>query len=268
MSTATKHKQHKSQIDQYHLNDLSHQLMLAGQVQRDFLPKKLPNTNNHQFSSVFLPADHVSGDIYDIQRLDESHIAFYIADAVGHSMPAAILTMFLKQAIVMRETTGSDYTLFEPSEVLEKLNRKMIEQSLSGCMFATCIYCLFDFKSNTIKFARAGHPYPVLINKHGNEKRLEIRGGLLGVFPGTEFETGTIKMLPGEKLLLFSDGTEPIIGKSDNNNKFEFNKPTLDSFCESGEDIMSLIHKSHREMDIDEAEYDDVTAVCLEILQK
>ncbi|GAH56406.1 unnamed protein product, partial [marine sediment metagenome] len=76
-------------------DDTVEQLRMAGQVQRNFLPARLPNSDTIRWATVFLPADWVSGDIYDIARLDERHIGFYVADAVGHSMPAALLTMLL-----------------------------------------------------------------------------------------------------------------------------------------------------------------------------
>jgi len=87
-------------------SNMAEQLRVAGMVQRDFLPAKLPNSNKLHWGTIFLPAEWVSGDIYDVMRIDESHIGFYVADVVGHGMPAALLTMFLKQALVMRQTSG------------------------------------------------------------------------------------------------------------------------------------------------------------------
>ena len=71
-------------------DNLTEQLRLAGLVQQDFLPAKLPNTDEIRWSTIFLPAEWVSGDIYDIVRIDEQHIGFYVADIVGHGMPAAL----------------------------------------------------------------------------------------------------------------------------------------------------------------------------------
>jgi serine phosphatase RsbU (regulator of sigma subunit) len=48
------------------------------------------------FTRSSRPAGYVSGDLYDVMRLDEKHVGFYMADAVGHGMPAALLTMFMK----------------------------------------------------------------------------------------------------------------------------------------------------------------------------
>jgi sigma-B regulation protein RsbU (phosphoserine phosphatase) len=144
-------------------DNLTEQLRLAGLVQQDFLPAKLPNTDEVQWATIFLPAEWVSGDIYDIVRIDEQHIGFYVADIVGHGMPAALLTIFLKQALVMRETIENNYRIFSPAEVVKNLNLRMTAQKLSGYQFATCCYCLLNTKTLQLTYARAGHPYPILI---------------------------------------------------------------------------------------------------------
>ena len=59
------------------IENLSEQLRLAGLVQRDFLPSELPNTDRIKWAANFLPAEWVSGDIYDVVRLDEQHIGFF-----------------------------------------------------------------------------------------------------------------------------------------------------------------------------------------------
>jgi hypothetical protein len=100
-------------------DNLAEQLRLAGLVQQDFLPTHMPNTDEVQWASIFMPAEWVSGDIYDMVRIDEQHIGFYVADVVGHGMPAALLTIFLKQALLMRETYDSNYRIFPPTEVIE-----------------------------------------------------------------------------------------------------------------------------------------------------
>ena len=118
-------------------SNMAEQLRMAGLVQRDFLPRQLPNCDRLRWDTIFLPAEWVSGDIYDIARLDEEHIGFYVADVVGHGMPAALLTIFLKQALVMRQTTGNSYHIFSPAEVMANLNIRMTEQKLAVNQFIT-----------------------------------------------------------------------------------------------------------------------------------
>ena len=246
--------------------ETTEQLKLAGQVQRDFLPTQLPDCGNIRWQSVYQPADWVSGDIYDITRLDEQHIGFYVADAVGHSMPAALLTMFLKQAIVMRQTRGNDYQIFVPLEVVRKLNARMVAESLRGGLFITCCYCLLNIRTLQMTYCRAGHPYPILIRKGQPLKQLQSQGGLIGVFPETHFEQETVQLQHGDKLLIYSDGAENVVGGFDEKNEFIFSEEfrsithlPLDSMMQS----FGLLAKNSY---VSPQEVDDVTAVALEII--
>ena len=248
------------------VDNLTEQLRLAGLVQQDFLPTQLPNTDTVRWSTAFLPAEWVSGDIYDIVRIDEQHIGFYVADVVGHGMPAALLTIFLKQALVMRETVENNYRIFSPTEAIKKLNVRMAAQKLSGYQFATCCYCLLNVKTLQLTYARAGHPYPILIRPHERPEQLEIRGSLLGIFKDAEYVQRTVQLQSGDKLLLYSDGAEPFIGRFDDQTGFHFEK----KFCEIIElsivDMMDKFNTLAQNQKIEQSEVDDITAVGLEIL--
>jgi len=247
-------------------DNLAEQLRLAGLVQQDFLPTQLPNTDEVQWATFFLPAEWVSGDIYDIVRIDEQHIGFYVADVVGHGMPAALLTIFLKQALLMRETYESNYRIFPPAEVIKNLNVRMAAQKLSGYQFATCCYCLLNTKTLQLTYARAGHPYPILIRPGQQLEQLEIRGSLLGVFEQAEYTQQTVQLQPGDKLLLYSDGAEPFIGKFDDTTGFGFGE----EFCKVKDlSVVEMIDRldtiAHNQK-IELSEIDDITMVALEIL--
>ena len=249
------------------VDNLAEQLRLAGLVQQDFLPAVLPSDNKLQWATVFMPAEWVSGDIYDIVRIDENHIGFYIADVVGHGMPAALLTIFLKQALIMRETTGNSYRIFSPAEVVKKLNMKIAAQKLSGYQFATCCYCLLNTNTLELTYARAGHPYPVLVRPGKEPEQLEVRGSLMGVFEHAEYQERTIQLQPGDKILIYSDGAESCIGSFNDQAGFCFTKhfhsikhiPILE--------MMDGFSTFIQEKEFSQAEIDDVTMLGLEILK-
>jgi len=245
--------------------NLREQLRLAGLVQRDFLPTQLPNCEEAQFAATFIPAEWVSGDIYDVARIDEQHIGFYIADAVGHSMPAALLTIFIKQAMAMRETLDNSYRIFAPTEVITNLNLKMLGQKLSGYQFATCCYCLLNIKTRQLTFARAGHPYPILFRKGQPPLQLETRGALLGVFDGAEFTQQTIQMQRGDRLLLYSDGAELLVGQLYDGEGFRFTEELLALKDAPATEIVDALTQIANDRDIDPAEVDDFTLVGLQI---
>ena len=246
--------------------EMASQLQMAGRVQKDFLPAELPNTEHLRWSAVFMPADWVSGDIYDVARLDENHIAFYIADAVGHSMPAALLTIFLKQAIVMRQTIGSEYEIFSPAEVMTNLNHRIIQQHFSGCQFVTCCYCLLNTDTFEFTYARAGHPYPILIRNGCGPEQLQIRGPLLGIFENSEFAQETIQLNPSDKLILYSDGAEPLIGTSRDGESFDYSADFLRLKDTDAEQFMSEFEVIAMNNKDSLPEIDDITALTLQIL--
>ena len=248
------------------VDNLSEQLRLAGLVQQDFLPTQLPNSDNVRWATVFLPAEWVSGDIYNIARINEQYTGFYIADVVGHGMPAALLTIFVKQALVMRETVENNYRIFSPAEAMTNLNVRMSAQKLSGYQFATCCYCLLNTETLELTFARAGHPYPVLIRRGEDPQQLEIRGSLLGIFNEAEYVQQKVQLQCGDKVLLYSDGAESFIGSFNDQSGYRFSS----EFCEIKDlhigDMLDRFKTLAQGDKITPNEVDDITLVGLEIL--
>ena len=188
------------------LAEVDEQMRLASRLQRDFLPRRLPEIGPVRFAALFRPADWVSGDIYDITRLDETHVGFYLADAVGHGLPAALLTMFIKKALQTKRIAGNQYEILRPDESLALLNQDICEQNLSSCQFCTAVYGLLDCSTMTLSYARAGHPEPILLHADGTSRRLGGTGGLLGILPEETYELGRVTLRPGDRLVVYSDG--------------------------------------------------------------
>ena len=198
----------------YYMQRVDEELRLAARLQRDFLPKTLPAVGPITFDVLFRPAGYVSGDIYDVLRLDETHVGFYIADAVGHGMPAALLTMFIKRALVTKEILKQGYRLLAPGEAMARLNQALVEQELSQATFATALYGMIDTQSLLCTFARAGHPGPLLLSASGELRTLEADGGLLGIFPDDSYSETTVQLHPGDRLVVFTDGVEVLLADS------------------------------------------------------
>ena len=249
------------------VDNLTEQLRLAGLVQQDFLPTQMPNTDRIKWSTVFLPAEWVSGDIYNVVRIDEKHIGFYVADVVGHGMPAALLTIFLKQALVMRATVESTYHIYSPAEVMKNLNSRMATQKLSGYQFATCCYCLLNIETLELTYARAGHPYPVLLRPGEAPKQLEVRGSLLGVFKDADYSEDKIQLQPGDKILLYSDGAEPFIGNFDDLTGFHFTKEFLELRDLPIVEMMDRFNTIFQNQNIEPSEVDDITTIGFETVK-
>lgn len=191
--------------------ELHQELRLAWRVQKDFLPKSLPQTKSIRFSSIYRPASWVSGDIYDVFRLDEEHIGVYIADVVGHGVAAGLITLFVKRALITKEIFDNSYRIIEPAEALEHLNKELIDLDLPEHHFITAFYGIINHKTLSFRFARAGHPFPFYVKNDGRILRISSEGPLLGVFENLKLQTSQIKLGCGEKIILYSDGLEQIL---------------------------------------------------------
>jgi len=195
------------------LKELDEEMRLAARLQRDFLPRRLPEVGPVRFGVLYRPLGWVSGDIYDVVRLDETHVGFYGADAVGHGMPAALLTMFVKRALQTKRIVGNTYEILPPHTSLEQLNAAICEQNLSSCQFCTACYGVLDTASLQLTYARAGHPEGILFRADGPPEKLPAPGSLLGVFPEEQYESRSMALCTGDRLVLYSDGLEDALAE-------------------------------------------------------
>jgi len=191
---------------------LDEELRLAARMQRQLMPDALPEVPGMSFEVLFRPAGYVSGDIYDVQVVDDEHVVFYVADAVGHGVPAALLTMFIKHALMPRDLEMDWYRVLSPDLALGKLNREMIDRQTATVQFATACYGVLNTHTRQLRLSRAGHPAPLLLRSSGAIEPLEPEGPLLGVFDSEGFELMRTQLDPGDRLLMYSDGFELAFG--------------------------------------------------------
>lgn len=246
------------------------ELQLAAMVQREFLPNEMPSLHGVDFAVMWRPANYVSGDIYDVSRLDADHVGVFIADAVGHGVPAALMTMVICRSLVTRERTGGALRLLEPAEVLTRLNSAMIRRQERTTRFATACYALINCRSRTMRLAGAGHPPPLLLSADGSSRNLETNGGLLGVFEDERYDQIESELVVGDRLLLYSDGFEQAFPEKSAEDSYERRLPTnryrdefdrLAKLASPQEIIESLGHR------IDDQigslhQVDDLTLIC------
>jgi sigma-B regulation protein RsbU (phosphoserine phosphatase) len=183
------------------------ELDLARRIQMSFLPQALPEVAGARFAVHYALCGRVGGDFYDVFRLDEGHVGLYVADAMGHGVPASLLTIFVKKGVRPKEVFGRQYRLVPPGEVLGRLNRDLVEQAMPDHPFITMVYALYDQRAQAVTFARAGHPYPLHVPRDGEPVLWQVEGSLLGVFD-TAFPVQSRRVRPGDKVVLYSDGID------------------------------------------------------------
>jgi sigma-B regulation protein RsbU (phosphoserine phosphatase) len=203
--TAEFHRVNK-QLEQAY-QQIDQELMLARRIQHSMLPQALPEMPPVKLAVHYQPRDRVGGDFYDAFRLDENHLGFYVADVMGHGVPASLLTIFVKKAVRAKEIVGNQYRLLSPAEVLQQLNRDLIGQAVAENPFITMVYAVFDGRDQRLAFARAGHPYPLYLPRSGEPELWQVHGTLLGVFE-TQYQVQTRQLGPGDKVVFYTDGLD------------------------------------------------------------
>ena len=184
-------------------------LELTRRIHRGFLPRVLPEVLQARFAVCYRPRSRIGGDFYDVMRLDEEHVAMYVADAMGRGLPASsLLSIYVKKSIHAKEIMGRSYRLVPPDEVLARLNRELVALNLPEPPFVTMAWVQLNCRTGAVQFARAAHPHPLCIPREGESVYWHAPGTLLGVFEA-EFPAQHLQMHSGDKVLIYTDGVHP-----------------------------------------------------------
>ena len=246
------------------------ELQLAAIVQRELLPREIPTLHGIRFATLWRPANYVSGDIYDLTRLDEDHIGVFIADAVGHGVPAALMTMVISRSLLMKEISGQSYRIVPPAEVMNRLNQELIVRQEKSARFATAVYAVVNCRTRIMTLAGAGHPPPIHLSETGPPRQLETNGGLLGIFEDEVYDQIDVELSVNDRVIFFSDGFEQAF-PDESADAYERQLPTL----QYRQEFEDLARKSDPEQMVDHLrqrldsqrgslhQTDDLTMICM-----
>jgi sigma-B regulation protein RsbU (phosphoserine phosphatase) len=152
----------------------------AREIQQSLLPKEIPQLAGFEVAGAWRPARTVSGDYYDVFKLDGGRLGLCIADVVGKGVSAALLMANVQAAV--RAYAGSAESA---AQLCAKVNSLLCENLATG-KFVTFLYGVLDGESRTLEYCNAGQVYPILVSQ-GNVRALNHGGAVLGVFPTWEY---------------------------------------------------------------------------------
>ncbi|UCC81065.1 MAG: SpoIIE family protein phosphatase [Candidatus Zixiibacteriota bacterium] len=206
-----------------HANNLIRSdLQLAAEIQKSFLPPRYPQFRDVKVAWELLSCDELAGDTLNAAILDGRHIAFYVLDVSGHGVQAALLSVTLNRWLsagsAHLETfnnakNNEEKYVMSPLEVLERLNRQFPFDPKVRQYF-TIIYGVFDTENKEFSFACAGHPSPIFVPKGRRPAIIQSNNFPIGVVPEPEFKENKVKMRPGDRMYLYSDGLVDTINSS------------------------------------------------------
>lgn len=192
---------------QIRLDRWQQELREAAALQQSLIPSRLPPVSDARLRTWFRPADSVGGDLFDVFRVDDQRIAFYLIDATGHGVAAAMLAAFARRALSAapgRLRMGVP----RPDECLERLHNELLHLDLADCQFVAGLYGVYNEQSRVIRWARGGNPYPVLLRPGRAPRRIVSRGPLLGATPTADFQLVELQLQPEDVVVFHTDGLD------------------------------------------------------------
>ncbi len=242
-------------------DELAEEIQLAAEVQQNILPRSIPEAPGFEFAARMYPARIVAGDYYGFLELADGEIGLVIADVSGKGVAAGLLMPCIEVALRM------DAPRFPSTkDLLENFN-DVVHQITGGDRFISLFYGKLSTGTRCLEYTNAGHNPPLVIRGGCDPIPLNKGGPVLGVLPGSAYESAKIDLRGGDVLVLFTDG----VVEAQNPAGEEYSVKRLARIVSSNlqqnpGELIKTIHASVTEFQGTSVLADDLTLVVLKIL--
>ncbi|MGW7817810.1 SpoIIE family protein phosphatase [Streptomyces puniciscabiei] len=187
----------------------TYQENVADTLQDSMLPQVTPRMAGCDIATRYLPGTRlgrIGGDWFDTIKLPGSRTALVVGDVMGHGLNSAAMMGQLRTAVQTMATMETP-----PAQLLRNLDD--LARRLGDNYLATCLYAVYDPIRGELHLANAGHIPPVLVRaEDGSSELLDLpTGAPIGV-GGVPFESVRVKVSPGDRLVLCTDGLVEVRG--------------------------------------------------------
>ncbi|HZB25964.1 MAG TPA: PP2C family protein-serine/threonine phosphatase [Vicinamibacterales bacterium] len=176
------------------------ELEVAREIQLAMLPRGTFSTRDALISGATRPANTVGGDFYDVLPLPDGRVVVTLGDVAGKGSPAALLMALL---LAVLRTLVEEH--LEAAALVERLNVQICRHS-PATRFITLFYALYSPGTGALTYVNAGQNPPFIRRADGRIERLPATGVALGMFEKSRFVEGSTAVMPGDTLVLYSDG--------------------------------------------------------------
>ena len=200
------------------------QLEIARRIQDGLVPqKKVLRGSGFMMSAMNRQAKDVGGDFYDCFPVDENRFCVVIGDVSGKGIYGAMFMAVVRTMIREKLLAG-----LSPAETLNRSNRELCAQNPEN-LFVTVFAGVLNLESGELRFANAGHTYPLLLNESPSLFKPDA-GVALGLFEDADILEGTLALKPGQGILLYTDGVTEAVSPD---HAFFGEKRLLETFRDS-----------------------------------
>ena len=239
------------------------ELDMASKIQKGVLPDSFPAFPGRQEFELYAsmePAKEIGGDFYDFFLIDDDHLFLVIADVSGKGVPAALFMMASKIILADNAMMGKS-----PSEILRDSNNAICANNKLE-MFVTVWVGILEISTGILSAANAGHEYPAIKKENGGFEIFKDRHGfVLGGEEGMKYRDYEIRLSPGDKLFVYTDGVPE--ANDPDGNMFGVER-MIDALNEdpdaSPEQILGAVRGEISKFVREAERFDDMTMLCLD----
>jgi sigma-B regulation protein RsbU (phosphoserine phosphatase) len=195
------------------------------------------------FGVNYIPIIEAGGDFYDVFPVADGVFGYFAADISGHDIRASYNTFALKALI--SQNIGPQ---IPPEETMRVINHVFTSLMKNG-EHLTGVYARLDRRVPELTVVNAGHLPVLFLNRDGVIRPLAAEGDILGVFEDVIFEPLSVKVQPGDRFFLFTDGLLEVFGEDPRSR-------------EEGLDALMACCVDTRDLPIDKAVDEIVSLIC------
>lgn len=193
---------------------LDRDLVEARKLQQALVRERFRNWGRGSVTLSLRPSGHVGGDLVGFFEIDADRVAIYSVDVSGHGVASAMMTARLAgllsgtspdQNIALRKLPSGKLTCLSPEAVAARFNRTMMDE-IQVDQYFTMVLAVVHLQSGALDFVQAGHPHPLILRRSGRIDRIGQGGMPIGLIDDADYELSTARLMPGDRLLLVSDG--------------------------------------------------------------
>lgn len=185
---------------------LTKELDEAARYVRSILPE--PVNSPTLIDWHYEPSTELAGDSFGYHWIDDDHLAIYLLDVCGHGVGAALLSVSAINTIRTGGLNGVDFR--DPGAVLEGLNMAF-PMERNNEMYFTIWYGIYHAPTRTLRHASGGHPPAFLLPVEGGIQEVNIPGLTVGFLPDATYESASLFIPPGARLIVICDGTYEVM---------------------------------------------------------
>jgi serine phosphatase RsbU (regulator of sigma subunit) len=191
---------------------LEFELEKGRQIQRDFLPQRLPQLPHWKIAAFFDPARQVSGDFYDVFPLSNGHVGLVIADVCDKGVGSAfymalfrsLIRIYAEQPVLTANQDDANPQAY--LQAMKRTNDYIARNHGQDAMFATAFFGVLDPDSGRLWYINAGHEPLFVVRAGAIRHKLAHTGPALGLSEAVVYQSATVTLRTGEMLMGYTDG--------------------------------------------------------------